>query len=124
VLLPQPAAQGDIMKKILFALAIVCIFATAASAQSKFEKMDSNNDASVSWEEFSKTYPSMKELAFQTIDKDGSKGISEEEWKAFMSGHNTGGKKGGGMMGGKMGGGMMGVKKASAAPELIAPPSK
>lgn len=114
------------MKKILFALALVCIFATAASAQSKFEKMDTNNDSEVSWEEFSKTYPSMKELAFQTIDKDDSKGISQEEWNGFMSGHNTGGKKGGGMMGGKMGGmgSKMGGKKPSGAPELINPPKK
>lgn len=109
------------MKKILFALAFVCIFATAVSADTKFGKMDTNGDGIVSWEEFSKTYPSMKELAFKTIDKDNSGGISHEEWHAFMAGHNTGGKKGGGMMGGMMGGkGKMG----SGAPELIAPPAK
>lgn len=110
------------MKKILFALAIVCIFATAASADTKFGKMDTNGDDSVSWEEFSKTYPSMKELAFQTIDKDNSGGISHDEWHGFMEGHNTGGKKGGGMMGGMMGG--QKGKMGSGAPELIAPPAK
>lgn len=109
------------MKKILFALAFICIFATAVSADAKFGKMDTNSDESVSWEEFSATYPSMKELAFQTIDKDKSGGISHDEWHGFMAGHNTGEKKGGGMMGGMMGGkGKMG----SGAPELIAPPTK
>lgn len=109
------------MKKILFALALICIFATGASADAKFGKMDTNGDESINWEEFSNTYPSMKELAFQTIDKDKSGGVSHEEWHSFIAGHNTGDKKGGGMMGGMMGGK---EKMGSGAPELIAPPTK
>ena len=108
------------MKKLLFAFAIICIFATASSADTKFGKMDTNGDDSVSWEEFSKTFPSMKKLAFETIDKDKSEGISHDEWHRFMAGHNKDGKKGmGGMMGGKMG--KMGKKPG--APDLIAPPT-
>ncbi|MEZ0576512.1 hypothetical protein [Halodesulfovibrio aestuarii] len=110
------------MKKILFTIALVCIFATSVSADTKFDKMDANGDASISWEEFSKTYPSMKEQAFQTIDKDNSGEISHDEWYGFMAGHNSGGKKGGGMMGGMMGGKQ--GKMGSGAPELIAPPEK
>jgi len=110
------------MKKIVFALTIICIFSTTAFADSKYGMMDTNNDENVTWEEFSKTYPSMKELAFQTIDKDSSGGISHNEWHGFMSGHNTGGPKGGGMMGGTMGG-SKGEAKAGA-PELISPPKK
>ena len=109
------------MKKILFAFAMICIFATAASADEKFGQMDANGDNSVSWEEFSKTYPSMKKLAFETIDKDSSGGISHDEWHGFMSGHNKNSQKGGGMMGGMMG---KKAKGGSGMPGLIAPPEK
>ena len=107
------------MKKFLFAFAIICIFATAASADDRFGKMDSDGNGQVSWEEFSKTFPSMKKLAFETIDKDKSEGISHDEWHAFQAGHNKNGN-GGGMMGG-----MMGKKmgKKPGAPDLISPPS-
>ena len=111
------------MKKFLFAFAVICILSTAAYADEKFGIMDTDNNDSVSWEEFSKTYPSMKELAFQTIDKDSSGGISHDEWHGFMSGHNKGGQKGGGMMGGMMGGKKMGGSMGGK-PELIAPPAK
>ncbi|MCG8531828.1 MAG: calcium-binding protein [Desulfovibrionales bacterium] len=115
------------MKKILFAFAMLCIFATAASADDKFGQMDTNSDDTVTWEEFAATYPSMKKFAFESIDTDKSDGISHDEWHGFMSGHNKAGQKGGGMMGGMMGGkkgaNMMGTDASDEAPQLIAPPS-
>lgn len=55
--------------------------------EEKFKKMDKNSDGSVSWDEFFEFYPNMHESAFKSIDKDGSRALTLEEWMNFSTRH-------------------------------------
>ena len=56
-------------------------------AEASFARMDADKDGKVTPEEFAAAYPQMKEAAFTSIDTNGDKVISKEEWMAFAKGH-------------------------------------
>ncbi len=60
------------------------------SAEDKFTNMDSNKDAAVSSEEFTKAYPQMNEAVFGIIDADKNKTINLKEWMDFQANHMKG----------------------------------
>ncbi len=60
----------------------------AAAQKEKFDKMDADKDGKVNWPEFSAAYPQMKEAAFEAIDKNNDKTITQEEWTEFTGGHS------------------------------------
>lgn len=110
------------MKRLLLASAIILCSASFASADAKFDKMDTDANGSVSWEEFSATHPQMRKPAFQTIDANSDNAISHDEWHEFLSRHGAGGEGMGGGMG-KMGGQMppKGMGGMSGMPIIKAP---
>lgn len=93
------------MKKLVLTALLLLALSSVAQADEKFTQMDTNNDGSVTWEEFSAFYPNMKKPAFEAVDTNGDQLISHEEWDAFRGEHarmaapeNMGGAKGEGGM--------------------------
>ncbi|ABB38163.1 calcium-binding EF-hand-containing protein [Oleidesulfovibrio alaskensis G20] len=89
------------MKRLLLASAFILASAGPLAAGEEFGRMDTDGNGSVTWEEFSAAYPSMREPAFAAIDTNGDKLMSHEEWHNFRNRH---GKDGAGMQ--NMGSGM------------------
>ena len=94
-----------------------------SGAKHSFAAVDANADASISPEEFFKAFTTMKEGAFAVIDKDGSGGVTEEEWNAFFSSHaQAAPHRNGTMPAGKAAPGSNSTGKT--APPLIMPPKQ
>ena len=74
------------MKRFFFTALFVLMVSPTVAAD-RFEQMDTNEDGSVTWEEFSAALPSMKQKAFETIDADKDGRLSRMEWSAFSSQH-------------------------------------
>ena len=73
---------------ICFCLAVAS--PALAATPDKFSPMDADNDGAVTWEEFHKTYPQMRQGAFDAIDADKNKAISRQEWETFSVQHGQG----------------------------------
>ncbi|WP_432738273.1 hypothetical protein [Maridesulfovibrio sp. FT414] len=74
------------MKKIVFAVLMVVVLASAALAEDNYNRcfysMDRNGDDAVSKEEFSAALPESGQ-AFGAADADKSGSIDHDEWEAF-----------------------------------------
>lgn len=78
----------------LLALPALAAENPASAPQDKFAEMDKNNDGKVVLEEFTATFPGMREEAFRAIDKNGDGVVVREEWEAFSKDHAAGMKPG------------------------------
>ena len=93
------------MNRVFFAAALVLALATAAQANpalakpagqdpaagDRFARMDTDNNAKITWQEFEAALPQMRRPAFDAIDSDKSGDISRAEWDAFRSNHGASG---------------------------------
>ncbi len=64
-----------------------------ANAQEKYNKMDKDNNAEVTLEEFKALYPTMKSNVFDIIDSNNNNVVSVKEWMAFQQQHMNDMKK-------------------------------
>lgn len=104
------------MKRIVLT-ALLLALAVPALADEKFDAMDANKDAKVTWEEFKAAYPAMTRAAFDMIDADKNGYLTHEEWDAFVQSHRRS------MMGGQEGGAQPPQSHGGSKP-LITPPAK
>lgn len=72
---------------ITIAAGVVNAMPGAEKSFKKFESMDTNNDGSITPEEFFASNKDMKEGAFKALDTNNDNVINNEEWNSFVSSH-------------------------------------
>ncbi|MFI3272867.1 MAG: EF-hand domain-containing protein [Pseudomonadota bacterium] len=80
------------MKRLVLAATMVLCSASFAMADARFDAMDTDNNGTVSWEEFEAAMPQMRKPAFEAIDTDSDGAMTDAEWNAFLNRHGAGGK--------------------------------
>lgn len=57
-----------------------------------FDQMDKDGSGGITYDEFKALFPNTKEAGFATLDNDGDKILSPKEWQAFKDAHKGMGK--------------------------------
>jgi hypothetical protein len=60
-----------------------------ASYQAHFHEIDSNNNGTVTWEEFKEYFPDGQREVFDALDLDGNQVLDHEEWHQFEQAHGA-----------------------------------
>jgi hypothetical protein len=57
-----------------------------------FDQMDKDGSGGITYDEFKALFPNTKEVGFAALDRDGDKTLSQQEWQAFKDAHKGMGK--------------------------------
>ena len=57
-----------------------------------FDAIDKDGSGGITYDEFKRLFPNTKETGFATLDRDGNSLLDPEEWQAFKDAHKGMGK--------------------------------